>query len=141
MRVMINLEICTTDNKGKKNCTTVKITRGALAALLILTGIAAAINFFIGLPLGQPFEYVALSLILSLIVISGVIPVYGLVVLIGYYVIWTADIVGMLGIAASPWLDGLLATSWWLLLFAQIAGIVYFFHKIMTVYKLHRTRV
>jgi len=131
---MLNLEICKLDDKGKETCTRVKITRGMIAGVLTMMGVAAAINFFIGLAIGGPYLgliYVGLSLILSLIDLACLVPVLGLIITIGLYGGWVMDLLSLFGIPTNMWTDAIFIVTWWIGLLVQIAVLIFLIYKII----------
>lgn len=133
---MFEVKVCKVNSRGAEDCTKIKVSRTMIQALLMLMGVAAVVNFFIGTAIGGPIlglMYVGFSLILSLIAILCLIPIFGLVVLLLYYNAWTIAIISMIGIPMLAWTQALLTTTWVLGLIAQIVGMIYIIIRILAV--------
>jgi hypothetical protein len=138
----LKIEICKEKEGSEPQCTKITVRKGLPLILACLMIAVVVVNFFMGLALGQPLEYIALSIVMCLIVIACMIPILGLVILIGYFMPWTATVISDLAILPSFWLDAVVVIAWWIAIIVQIVILVYIIYKIVTyVIKLHEGKM
>lgn len=135
---MVTIKVCKLDAKGVESCKEFGTLHHKLFGLLVLMGVAAVINFFIGNAIGGltlGWIYVGFSVVLSLIVLMAFIPVAGLVLFLVFWDGMTASMITVMGIATNTWVDAWLTITWWMALFAGIFVIILTIVKTLKFFK------
>jgi len=133
MPSIVDINYCTLEGKDKK-CITISITRSMLFWMIGFLIIMALVSFFVGWGVSgidTGLDYLGLSAVYGIEAFIFIIPVVGLVVLIGWFVPMTTDIVTILGIVANSYTDALALALFWFGLVAQIVILIHIILKLL----------
>ena len=134
MQPLFDIKYCTVGTKDEKKCFSITISRTMMAVLIAIMVIIVALSFFVGWGVGgidTGIKYLALSGIYAFLALILLIPIVGLVILIGFLAGALADSVTLLGIAANVYTSALAAAVFWFGLVGQILVLIHILLKII----------
>jgi len=130
---IVNIEYCTLSGKEKK-CFSLTISKTLAQIIVAFMAIIVTLSFFVGWGAGgidMGIDYLALSGIYALLAVALVIPVAGLVILIGFLPAALADTLALLGLVANVYTTALGTAVFWFGLVGQIIVLVHIILKLI----------
>jgi len=134
MEPIFDIKYCTIDAKDQKKCFAITISKSLALTIVGFMAVIIAVSFFFGWGAGGidlGIKYLAMSGTYALLAVLLLIPVVGLVILIGFLPAALADTVTLLGIAANTFTSALGAAVFWFGLVGQILVLVKILIKIL----------
>jgi hypothetical protein len=130
---ILSFEYCTLSGKEKK-CFSLTLSKTLAQIVVGFMAVIVVLSFFFGWGAGgidMGIDYLAMSGVYALLSIVLLIPVVGLVILIGFLPAALADTLTLLGIVANGYTAALGAAVFWFGLVGQIIVLIHIIVKLI----------